>query len=154
MKFLLLIVVILAAPSPQAASPELNKAVAAWSAPDPMPLYRSVLVDLNGDGQQDAVVLVLGSDYCGSGGCTLAIFKGTAKGFEFVSDSTITREPIYMLSETKFGWRTLCVLVEGGGAKRGQALLRFDGKKYPLNPSMQPRATDGDLKSAQQLFLK
>ena len=153
-RLLSLIVVVLLSPSLEAASPELDQAVAAWAAPDPVPLYRSVLIDLNGDGLRDAIVLALGSVYCGSGGCTLAIFKGTPKGFEAVSDSTISREPIYVLSEVKSGWRTLSVLVSGGGAAPEQALLRFDGEKYPRNPSMQPRATEGDMKSAQQLSLE
>jgi hypothetical protein len=153
-RLLFLTALVLAAPFLKAAPPELEKALAAWAAPDPAPPFRSVLVDLNSDGLLDSVVLALGSGYCGSGGCTLAIFKGTAAGFEAVSDSTLTREPIYVLPEVRSGWHTLSVLVSGGGAEPGQALLRFDGKKYPRNPSTQQRAKDGDMKSAQQLSLK
>lgn len=137
-----------------AGPPELEAAIAAWAAPEPLPTYRYALTDLNGDGQMDAIVLALGPYYCGSGGCTMAIFKGTSDGFAAVSDASITREPIYVLTEVKSGWHTLSVHVAGGGAQPGQALLRFDGAKYPSNPSMQERASQTDLKTAQQLTLQ
>ena len=66
------------------------------------PMYRHALADLNGDGRVDAVVLLLG-DYCGSGGCTMLVFRGTKDGFAFVSGSTITNEPIRVSREKTNG---------------------------------------------------
>jgi hypothetical protein len=106
------------------------------------------LVDLNGDGIRDAIVLFKGPENCGSGGCTLEIFRGTKQGFEFISKSTISREPIGILAERRFGWYSFTVSVSGGGAKPCHALMRFSGQKYPLNPSMAACATPAQLESA------
>jgi hypothetical protein len=140
--------------SASAAGPSaLDKAVSALAYGDPAE-YGYSLTDLNDDGEMDAVVLLRGSEWCGSGGCTLAVFQGTSKGFKIVSRSTISRAPIGVLAETRNGWHTLVVSVGGGGAKPGQTLLRFDGKRYPLNPPMQPYATSKDLLGASTLVLK
>lgn len=134
-----------------AAPSALDEAISTWAAPRPSPSYRYAFSDLNGDGLQDAVVLITDLEYCGSGGCTMLVLKGIGRGFEFVSLSTITREPIYVLQRASSGWRAFSVLVSGGGVAAGQALLRFDGEPYPLNPSTQERATPADLNSATQL---
>ncbi len=107
------------------------------------------LTDLNGDGIPDAVVLLKG-DYCGSGGCTLQIYRRTKRGYSFVSSSTISREPVRVLPERRFGWHSLTVLV-GGGGKACDVLMRFNGHKYPLNPSLQPCATAAQLQAANTL---
>ncbi len=102
------------------------------------PSFRHALVELNGDGQPDAIVLLQGTEWCGSGGCTMLVFRGTANGgFGFVSRSTITYEPIRLLPERTKGWNTLVVYSKG----KGDVLMRFDGTRYPLNPSLQPKAT-------------
>jgi len=106
------------------------------------------LVDLNDDGIPDAIVLFRGHENCGSGGCPLEIFRGIGRGFEFVSGSTISREPIQVLSEKRFGWHSFTVLVSGGGSKPCNALMQFNGQKYPLNPSMVSCATKARLQSA------
>jgi hypothetical protein len=106
------------------------------------------LVDLNGDGIPDAIVLFKGPHNCGSGGCTLEILRGTQLGFEFLSRSTISREPIQILAERRFGWYSFTVSVSGGGAKSCNAVMRFNGQKYPLNPSLAPCVTTAQLQSA------
>ncbi|MGF2636754.1 hypothetical protein ACQUFW_10370 [Acinetobacter johnsonii] len=42
--------------------------------------YQTSLYDLNQDGIDDAVVLLSGMEWCGSGGCTLLVFQGLANG--------------------------------------------------------------------------
>jgi hypothetical protein len=106
------------------------------------------LADLNGDGIPDAIVLFKGPHNCGWGGCTLEILRGTKQGFEYMSGSTISREPIQILAEKRFGWHSFTVSVSGGGAKPCNALMRFNGQKYPLNPAMAPCATPAQLQSA------
>jgi hypothetical protein len=98
------------------------------------PSYKSALVDLNADHIEDAIVL-LGGDWCGSGGCTLVVFRGTPDGFQLLSTSTIVKEPIKVASTRSAGWSDLFVLSGG----RGRRVLRFDGSEYPLNPSMHLR---------------
>lgn len=100
--------------------------------------FFSSYIDLNGDGVQDAVAILAGQYWCGTGGCTMLVFKGQATAFSLVSRSTLIRPPI-TASETKTnGWRDLIVEVRGGGATPKKVALKFDGKKYPLNPSLQP----------------
>jgi hypothetical protein len=152
-KFQSLAMCLATASASAAAPPALNEAVRALAEGEPAE-YGYSLTDLNDDGELDAVVLLRGSYWCGSGGCTLAVFQGTSKGFKVVSRSTISRAPICVLTETKNGWHTLAVSVGGGGAKPGQTLLRFDGKRYPLNPTMQPYATSKDMLRANVLALK
>lgn len=130
----------------------LREAVAAWAKPDPLPSYVYALTDLNGDGIPDAIVLITDSAYCGSGGCVMAVFRGTPNGFVEVSSSTISRQPVYVLAETRSGWHSLSVLVAGGGIMDGwQSLMRFNGKRYPGNPSMQPHASPAQLENARKL---
>jgi len=109
---------------------------------------RHALVELTGDDQPDAVVLLEGTEWCGSGGCTMLVFRGTAGGFIFVSRSTITYEPIRVLPEKTRGWNTLIVYSKG----KGDVLMRFDGTRYPLNPSLQPKATPAQIAKARTLL--
>jgi hypothetical protein len=109
------------------------------------PLFRHALIDLNSDGSDDAIVLLLGPSWCGSGGCTMLVFCGTKDKFTFVSGSTITYEPIRVSPEKAHGWKTLIVYSKG----KGDVLMRFNGERYPLNPSMQPKATPAQVDTAQ-----
>ena len=74
----------------------------------------------------------------------MLVFRGTKDKFIFVSGSTITFEPIRVSPEKSHGWKTLIVYSKG----KGDVLMRFDGKRYPLNPSMQPKAPPAQLEAA------
>ena len=108
-------------------------------------MFRHALTDLNGDGRDDAIVLLLGGSWCGSGGCNMIVLRGTKEGFTVVSGSTITNEPIRVSPEKVQGWRTLIVFSKG----KGDVLMRFNGTRYPLNPSTQPKATPAQVNAAQ-----
>ena len=110
-----------------------------------LPPFQYALTDLDGDGRADAIVLLSGSAWCGSGGCTMLVFRAANDGFTLVSGSTITSVPIRVSPETAHGWRTLIVFAKG----KGDVLMGFNGTRYPLNPSMQPRATPSQLSAAQ-----
>ena len=122
---------------------DLNQALLAYLAkkgddPKYADPHKTAQIDLNGDGIQDSLVLLENSYFCGTGGCTMLVFKGTKSGFEFVSRSTLIRSPV-LVSDTKtHGWRDLLVEVSGGGATPKKVALKFTGSKYPLNPSTQP----------------
>ncbi|WP_089605065.1 hypothetical protein [Acinetobacter piscicola] len=97
--------------------------------------YEVAFDDLNGDGQQDALVLLNGMDWCGSGGCTMLIFKGKPnQAFEFLSKTTLVDSPVYSTTYVSNGWKQLLVY----SRKHGQVMLKFDGAVYPLNPSLLP----------------
>ena len=110
--------------------------------PTPPNEYRVELTDLNGDRQVEAMVLMTGRDWGGTGGQTMFIFRGVPKGFVFISKMTGIRAPMpgafCITNDRTNGWRDLCVRVSGGGAKAKFVRMHFDGTRYPLNPSVQP----------------
>jgi hypothetical protein len=119
----------------------LSKFIASWAKED-APRFRSAFVDLNNDGANEAIVLMEGSNWCGSGGCTLLVLNRSRGGWKLVSKMTITNAPIRVVQRSKNGWSSLGVMVRGGGMGHAyEAVLDFDGKKYPSNPSMVPRST-------------
>lgn len=106
--------------------------------------FRYSVIDLDGNHGSDALVLMSGPDWCGSGGCTLLVFREVRGNFRLVSRSTVAEPPIRVLSEVSHGWKTLIVYSKG----RGNVLLRFDGSRYPLNPSLQPLATQTQVQAS------
>ena len=112
--------------------------------------FTDALVDLNGDGKPEAVVYLSSNDWCGSGGCTTLILVRDGNPWRLLTKVTITRPPIRVLATKSNGWRSIGVWVQGGGIQPGyEAELRFDGKKYPSNPSTAPARplkgkTDGE----------
>jgi putative lipoprotein len=134
-----------AAAVPAAEPPDsLNRALLAYLAQqgiDPQNLnpHQTALIDLNGDGRQDALVLLQNPIYfCGTGGCTLLVFQGTKSGFKFVSTTALIRSPVLVSDTRTHGWRDLIVEVSGGGIAPKRVALKYTGRKYPLNPSTLP----------------
>jgi hypothetical protein len=64
-----------------------------------------------------------------------------------VSRSTITSEPVRVSAEIQRGWHTLIV-----ATRSGDAVMRFDGRRYPLNPSVQPLAMSAQIKAARTII--
>jgi uncharacterized protein len=96
-------------------------------------------IDLNGDGIQDALIVFSSSRWCGTGGCTMLVFKGqNDKTFRLISESSLVRPPLTVSATKTNGWRDLLVDVSGGGISAKKVALKFDGKKYPINPSDLP----------------
>jgi putative lipoprotein len=110
------------------------------------------LVDLDGDGRRDGVVLLFSDHFCGTGGCTLAVFANTRAGYGFVSRSTLVSRPVRVSTASTHGWRKLIVRVRGGGGPSADRVLSFDGNRYPLNASLQPRATRAAISSSRVLI--
>ena len=136
-----------------AAPPSLAKMVKSMADLKTPPSFHYALIDLNDDGIPDAIVLIDDPRMGGSGGYNMFVAKGTKSGFRLVSSSTISRSPIFVSTERRYGWRTLLVTVGGGGAKYGQVRMRFNGSRYPLNPTMQPYASARDISAATEVQL-
>lgn len=101
-------------------------------------LFDVAFDDLNQDGQDEAIVLLKGLDWCGSGGCTMLIFQGKPnQQFDFLNKTTLVNTPVYSTTYIHNGWKQLLVY----SRKHGQVMLKFDGTQYPLNPSLLPVAT-------------
>jgi hypothetical protein len=106
---------------------------------DRTPRYMLALRDLNGDRIPEAIVYLSGSEWCGSGGCNTLILTPNGSSWTIVTNISITRPPIYVLSGVSKGWHSIGVWVQGGGIQPGyEAELRFNGKTYPKNPSVSP----------------
>lgn len=118
----------------------LNRFLTAYTADAMAPL--SYASGTNGD---LTFVLFSGPEYCGSGGCTLLILSGGGEGdYAVLGETTITRAPIRVLSTSTNGRPDVAVQVAGGGVEPHEALLVFDGTRYPSNPTVPPaRRGDG-----------
>ena len=131
-----------------AASPVVLPAQAALQKIDPAikpDQYEIARADLDADGKEDVLALMTGkSDYCGSGGCTLFILKGTAKGFTKLGSIKVVNTPIYLGSNVTNGFHDLIATVRGGGATPGLATLSYDGKSYPPAPGDATAALKAD----------
>ncbi len=95
-------------------------------------------VDLNGDGSPEIVATVLGPYTCGTGGCNFYVFRTGPKGPALISRMTLFRPPLIVAERKHRGWNDLIVNVRQDAGHGGYAVLSFDGKRYPSNPSGPP----------------
>lgn len=93
--------------------------------------YRSGKADLNGDGQDEVLLLLQGMNYCGSGGCTAFIIDSNNKQLVRM---TVTEAPIMLGNRKSNGWQDLVIWSDSS-----LRLVKHDGTSYPSNPSMTPR---------------
>lgn len=100
--------------------------------------YEAAFVDLDEDGKQDIVAYASGPQYCGSGGCSMSVLRATGKGYDTIGRTTVTQLPIRLLPSRSHGLHDLGVAVSGGGASEHAVRLRFDGRRYPSNPTSLP----------------
>ncbi len=93
--------------------------------------YLHAQIDLNGDGRPETFAYLLGSFFCGTGGCNLLLFTDEAGGYRLVDEFPITDLPVIVSAEENEGWRDLYRLETGGGAKPSYVRHAFDGENYP-----------------------
>jgi len=97
--------------------------------------------DLDGDRRPEAIVYLMSRGYCGSGGCSLFIYRAAGHGWRRVARMTVSNPPIRLLDTRSSGWRDLDIgqrELRGDRYRRYEARLRFNGRGYPLNPSVPP----------------
>lgn len=94
--------------------------------------------DLNDDGKKEILVGLTGPYFCGSGGCTQYILDNQGA---VISRFTVADYPVVIDTEKSSSWKNL--FIRSGSKNR---IVKFDGKKYPSNPSLQPelKVTPGD----------
>ena len=93
--------------------------------------------DLNDDGVAELFVLIQDQYFCGSGGCTAYLFSADGKK---LSRFTVSEPPVFVSEKQTKGWKDLIITSRGV-----QHVMRHDGKKYPLNPSVQPKISRDEL---------
>jgi hypothetical protein len=86
--------------------------------------------DLNSDGRNEILVGLIGSFFCGSGGCTQFVLDDQGK---VITRFTVADYPVVIDTHKTNGWNDL--FIHSGSKDR---IVRFDGKKYPSNPSVLP----------------
>ncbi|HEX8144328.1 MAG TPA: hypothetical protein VF553_17135 [Pyrinomonadaceae bacterium] len=124
--------------------PEIEKAIVrALGNYSPQPgeeiRYYYNRVDLNADGNFEAIVHLVGPSICGTGGCQTLILQPAQGGYRLVSTISVTRTPVIVSAQRTKGWSDLIVYVVGGGITRGYYVpLRFNGRTYPDNPTVLP----------------
>ena len=103
--------------------------------------YRAAEADLNGDGVKEITVYITSPESCGSGGCNTLVLQRRGRSYRTVMNATITWPPIRALKTRTHGWQDIGVMVGGGGIiPSREAVMRFNGKRYPSNPSAAPTA--------------
>ncbi|MXV52108.1 hypothetical protein GS399_14110 [Pedobacter sp. HMF7647] len=88
--------------------------------------------DLNDDGKKEIFVGFTGTYFCGSGGCQALILSPEGKK---ISSFSVVDYPFTIYPGKTKGWHDL--VVRSGGADR---LLKWNGNKYPFNPSVEPKS--------------
>lgn len=87
-------------------------------------------VDLNNDGRDEVFVYLLGSIFCGTGGCNLLLFTAGSDGYTLVNNFPTSRVPVIVSPGRTEGWNDLFRLQSGGGAPASYVLHTFDGTHY------------------------
>gem|GEM_PF-3000259 len=90
-------------------------------------------------------VYLSGPEWCGSGGCTALLIARDKKSFKLVQKFTLVNLPIRVLCSLTNGWHDLAFRVHGGGVSNHPVVLRFNGSRYPSNPSAEPVAESAAL---------
>jgi len=101
--------------------------------------YSIAFVDLRDDGTKEAIVYLSSDGWCGTGGCTMLILAPEATSYRVVTKTTITRLPVRVLATKSNGWHDISVVARiNGNEPLYEAILSFDGRTYPSNPSTPP----------------
>ena len=112
--------------------------------PDGLPMrYALAWSDLDDDGADEAIVHLVGSYFCGTGGCPTLVLTPAGPMWRKVADISVSWTPVTVMDSTTNGWKDITVAVGGGGGPAGNALLKFDGETYPSNPTVQPAEVTG-----------
>ncbi|MCP9840827.1 META domain-containing protein [Synechococcus sp. J7-Johnson] len=92
--------------------------------------YVHARYDLNGDGSEEVFVYLMGPAFCGTGGCTLQIFRQSGIEYHLIDSWAITRLPIIVSAQRTRGWQDLWKRESGGGAPTTYLRHTFDGQRY------------------------
>ena len=126
-------------PTAQTGDPALETAIATVlgeNAATTRTIVRSV-----GEGpERIALVYLVGTNWCGSGGCNLLILRPGAAGWEQVGNVSRVSNPVRLLATSTNGLPDIGVTVSGGGGPAPyEAKVAFDGRSYPRFPSDEAR---------------
>ncbi|WP_094586034.1 META domain-containing protein [Synechococcus sp. BO 8801] len=113
-----------------AASPDLRRPLGSAAGGMGRISYVHARTDLDGDGRQDVLVYLMGPYVCGTGGCTLQVFRPEGRGYRLISSFPTSRLPVIVPEARRNRWRDLWRLQSGGGAPATWVREVFDGRGY------------------------
>lgn len=90
--------------------------------------FKLYATDLNGDGKNEIFVSLVGSYFCGSGGCTMLLLDSN---YKLITKFTVMQGSIFVEPKTENDWKVLMVKSE----EEWKSLVYADGT-YPSNPSV------------------
>ncbi len=128
-------------PDPGSAEGEMVKRNKIKAECERMPAHRYTWsrVDLNGDGRPEVVAQVVGPMFCGTGGCPLLIFRELSPGrLQLLTQMSLFKDPLIVTERRHNGWKELITRVRVDAGTSYYAVLRYDGRTYPTNPSVAP----------------
>lgn len=98
--------------------------------------YGYNLVDLNGDGVEDALVYLVSTSFCNEDKCTLLVATGEA-GDKFKVHSMIKglSTPVLISATNTKGWADIVTQLFDEIGTATSVKLAFDGSKYPDSPT-------------------
>lgn len=95
-------------------------------------------IDLNDDQVPETFVYLVGPTVCGTGGCSGLLLEEKDGEYKVKTRFSLVRTPIMIQNETTNGWKDIVMYVTGGGIEPGYHQLKYNGKTYPSNPSVEP----------------
>jgi hypothetical protein len=87
-------------------------------------------IDLNHDGNEEVLVYLLRSIFCGTGGCNMLLLSSETEGYTLNNTFPISRLPVIISGNKTNGWIDLIKLESGGGAPSYYLKYSFDSKSY------------------------
>ena len=92
-------------------------------------------IDLNGDGSDDALVLLQSRRYCTARGCTLLVFERVGDAYQLHSRLLLGRTPLIAAESRTGGWRDLVAPMTSPTAGMRLMLVKHTGRGYPDEPA-------------------
>ena len=92
-------------------------------------------IDLNGDGREDALVLLQSRRHCSARGCTLLVFERVEDAFELHSRILLGRTPLIATESRTGGWRDLVAPMTSPTAGMRLMVVKHTARGYPDDPA-------------------
>lgn len=92
--------------------------------------YATGRSDLNGDGNPEVFVYLMGPYFCGSGGCNLLVFSQGMDGYKLLANIPTSDPPVILAESSTNGFKDFWRMQAGGGAPPEFVKHTFENGKY------------------------
>lgn len=120
---------------------ELEAAIRAtdpdYAGADQVARYATGRSDLDGDGNPEVFVYLMGPYFCGSGGCNLLVFSQGMDGYKLLANIPTSDPPVIIAESSTNGFKDFWRMQAGGGAPPEYVKHTFKNGKY-IEKSRQP----------------